>query len=348
MSSDIAPSGSALSDSGPLYSAYDELLLDLDGTLYRGPDAIPGAVAALADLPTRLLYVTNNASRSPRDVAEHLTELGFAASDSDVVTSAQAAARLLAQRFSAGAIVLVVGAQALVDEVAAVGLVPVREFDAERPPVAAVHGHSPDTGWRLLAEETLAIRADAWWVATNIDSTLPTERGLVLGNGSMVAAVRHATGAEPVVAGKPARPLMLDAQERNGAQRPLVVGDRLDTDIEGANAVGFDSLLVLTGVSTPADVLRAVPEQRPTFIADELAALRSPAAQCRVLAPDVNSAHPMSYDSGVLTVGTAVDGRVDHARLVRDVAVVAWQHSEFERVTSNDPEVADILSRWKL
>lgn len=326
-----------------LYSGYDELLLDLDGTLYRGPHAVPGAAEALAKVTNRLLYVTNNASRSAGDVAAHLEELGFAATPAQVVTSAQAAARLLAQRLQPGSVVLVVGAQSLVDEITSVGLVPVREFVDE--PVAVVQGHSPDTGWRILAEATLAIRTGALWVATNVDSTLPTERGLVLGNGSMVAALRCATGTEPLVAGKPARPLMIDAQERNGARRPLVVGDRLDTDIEGANAVGFDSLLVLTGVNTPADVLRCVPSQWPTFIADELDALNQPAEVSHVASAP---AHPVTYRGVDIHVEQSFDGVVDRARLLRNVAVCAWANPKFESLTSNDPQIAAILATWSV
>ncbi|QNG18675.1 HAD-IIA family hydrolase [Rhodococcus triatomae] len=324
-----------------LSARYDALLLDLDGTLYQGAEAVPGAVDALSGAGAEQLYVTNNASRGPAEVAEHLCSLGFDASEQRVVTSAQSAAGVLAQRIPPGSPVLVVGAPALVDEVSAAGLVPVREFDDG--PVAVVQGHSPETGWRLLAEATLAIRAGALWVATNVDSTLPTERGLVLGNGSMVAAVRCATGVEPVVAGKPAEPLMRDAQARSRAQRPLVVGDRLDTDIEGAVSAGFDSLLVLTGVSTPADVLRCAPGQRPTFLAEDLSALgRSPEAS-RV---GGKPAHQVTVVDAGLDVSASGDGVLDRARLLRDVSIAAWQHPGFEALTSSDPAVAAVFADW--
>ena len=220
-----------------LRAPYDALLLDLDGTLYLGKDAIPGTADALGDHAQRLLYVTNNASRTPADVAAHLRELGFSASDEDVVTSSQAAARVLQERVPAGSNVLVVGTDALAGEVERVGLNPVRSADDS--PVAVVQGHSQQTGWPILAEACYAIRAGALWVASNTDSTLPTERGMAPGNGSMVAVLRSATGQEPIVAGKPAAPLMEDALARGGSRTSLVVGDRLDTDIEGANAVGL-------------------------------------------------------------------------------------------------------------
>ena len=259
---------------------HDHLLLDLDGTLYHGPRPIDSAVRALRDVSGPVTYVTNNASRSPGDVAAALAGMGYAADDEDVVTSAQAAAELLAAQLDPGASVLVVGAQALEDELRLRGLVPVRKFadlpisggEATRSSGVA-QGHSPQTDWSQLAEAALAVRAGALWVACNIDPTLPSERGLLPGNGSMVAALRTATDQDPLVAGKPAAPLMAAALRRVPAKAPLVVGDRLDTDIAGANAVGLPSLLVLTGVSTVADALAAEAELRPTYVAADLAAL---------------------------------------------------------------------------
>lgn len=270
-----------------LRDGYRALLLDLDGTLYRGPVVIPGAPEALhaGESGQRLVYVTNNASRSPGAVAAHLAELGFTAGTDDVVTSAQAAARLLARRVPVGAEVLVVGTDDLVAEVAAVGLRPVRRCP-DRVPAAIVQGHSPSTAWPDLAEAAYAIRAGAHWVAANTDRTLPNERGLAPGNGAMVAALRAATDREPEVAGKPFAPLMEDALARAGTRAALVVGDRLDTDIEGANAVGLDSLLVLTGVSTLAELAAAPSELVPTYVALSLDALNHPAAPETLTAGD--------------------------------------------------------------
>ncbi|WFR71163.1 HAD-IIA family hydrolase [Prescottella defluvii] len=327
-----------------LRGAFDVLLLDLDGTVYQGPEAIPGAREALAAGDQRQLYVTNNASRSPAAVAQHLRELGFDAADQDVVTSSQSAARLLSEKLEPGAVVLVIGTDALAAEIENVGLRPVRRFGDG--PVAVVQGHSPETGWVILAEATLAIRAGALWVAANVDSTLPTERGLVLGNGSMVAALRTATGREPIVAGKPAAPLMEDALERAGDARPLVVGDRLDTDIAGANAVGAESLLVLTGVSTTADLLRADAMHRPTYVAKSLDALDRPAAVSAV------TCHPgwrVEFDSGDLVVHSdgpdAADGSpVDRAGAFLSVLGAAWRHPEFVRVRAADDDARAAVS----
>ncbi|WP_009473605.1 HAD-IIA family hydrolase [Rhodococcus sp. JVH1] len=326
-----------------LRDGYDALLLDLDGTLYQGPQEIPGAREALAAGEQSCYYVTNNASRSPGEVAEHLTELGFDADESTVVTSSQSAARLLAENVAPDSPVLIVGTEALADEVRNVGLRPVRSF--EDAPAAVVQGHSPTTDWAILAEATLAIRADAVWVAANLDSTLPTERGLVLGNGSMVAALRTATSREPLVAGKPAAPLMEDAMRRSGCARPLVVGDRLDTDIEGANNVGLDSLLVLTGVSTAVDVLRAAPEQRPTYLASELDALNRPAEESLI---GEDSRWSVQFDGTDLVIEPTIDSaaRVDSAALLRAVAVAAWKFPDFARITSTTPAVSAVASDW--
>jgi HAD superfamily hydrolase (TIGR01450 family) len=266
-----------------LLDDYDAALLDLDGTVYRGSGAVDGAqeaVNAAHEHGVAVRFVTNNASRGPDVVAAQLTGLGIAATVAEVSTSAQAAARVLADKLPAGAKVLVFGTDALVAEVVNRGFVPVRTADSDV--AAVVQGLSQDAGWRDLAEACLAIRAGAFWVATNTDATLPTERGLLPGAGSLVAALVTATGEQPVVAGKPARPLMDDAIAAAHASHPLAVGDRLDTDIAGAHAVGIDSLLVLTGVSTPADLLAAPVELRPTYLAADVRGLLRPSAEVRI------------------------------------------------------------------
>ena len=263
-----------------LADSYDALLLDLDGTVFAGHRALPHAVDSLARTSTARFFVTNNASRRPAEVAAHLTDLGFDATPDLVVTSAQSAARLLSEHLEPGSRALVIGTDGLAQEVREAGIGVTRSADDR--PAAVIQGHSPETGWAQLSEAALAIRSGALWIATNVDATLPSERGLLVGNGSMVAAVRNATGAEPIVAGKPAAPLMADAIARSRARKPLVVGDRLDTDIEGAHAVGIDSALVLTGVSTVPDLLIAPPEQRPTYVIDDLAGLFDDPERVRV------------------------------------------------------------------
>jgi HAD superfamily hydrolase (TIGR01450 family) len=264
-------------DSGALAASYDVALLDLDGVVYSGPQAIPGAAPALAaarEAGMRLAFVTNNASRSPSAIAEQLRRLGVPAASSDVVTSAQAAATLIASRFPPGSPVLAAGAMGLRLALRERGLRPV-SLAADRP-VAVAQGYAPDMSYGLLAEAGVAVRDGAFFVATNTDSTLPTPRGPQPGNGSLVQVIITATGRQPVVAGKPQTPLHAEAVARTGARRPLVVGDRLDTDIEGAVRGGADSLLVLTGVTTPLDAVLAPAGRRPTYLAADLRGLLEP------------------------------------------------------------------------
>ncbi|MFF0311727.1 HAD-IIA family hydrolase [Streptosporangium sp. NPDC004379] len=264
-------------DSNALIDPYDTLLLDLDGVVYLGRDAVPGAPEALrraAEEGMRLAYVTNNASRTPGAIAEHLSALGAPARAEDVVTSAQAAARLVAERVEPGSAVLVVGGMGLRSALRAHGLRPVST--AAEGPAAVVQGIAPDLSYGLLCEGALAVRRGALFVAANADATMPSGRGELPGNGSMTRVIATATGVEPVVAGKPEPPLHRESMLRTGSRRPLVVGDRLDTDIEGAMNAGVDALLVLTGVTAPLDLLTAGPRGRPTYVAADLSALHRP------------------------------------------------------------------------
>ena len=268
-----APRGCA----DPLDTAYDVALLDLDGVVYLGGAAIPGAAEALRKADAagmRLAYVTNNAFRTPAAVAELLTGFGVSATPADVVTSAQAAARLLAERLPTGAPVLVVGGSGLRLALRERGLRPVSTA-ADRP-LAVVQGYAPGIDYSLLAEGGLAVAAGALFVASNGDRTLPSRRGRQPGNGSLVQVIATATGVQPLVAGKPEPPLHRESVLRTGAKHPLVVGDRLDTDIEGAHRVGADSMLVLTGVTGPAEAVLAPPSQRPAYLAEDLSGLLEP------------------------------------------------------------------------
>jgi HAD superfamily hydrolase (TIGR01450 family) len=265
-----------------LIDGYDTLLLDLDGVVYLGSHAVPGAREALDGAQgrgVRLAYVTNNASRTPAAIATHLRQLGVPAAAADVVTSAQAAARLIAERVAPGSNVLVVGGSGLRMAVRDRGLRPVST--ATESPVAVVQGIAPGLSYGLLSEGALAVRQGALFVASNRDSTMPTGRGELPGNGAMVRVIAAATGVEPVYAGKPDPPLHRESVIRTGARRPLVVGDRLDTDIEGASNAGVESLLVLTGVATALDVLTAEPRHRPTYVAEDLKALLLPYPEVR-------------------------------------------------------------------
>ncbi|MCW2516081.1 MAG: putative sugar phosphatase of superfamily [Mycobacterium sp.] len=329
-----------------LAQEHDCLLLDLDGTVFRGQQPTEGAVETLATIEARTLFVTNNASRGPDEVAKNLVAMGFAAKADDVVTSAQSAARLLATQMGSGSAVLVIGTESLADEVRKVGLVPVRKF-ADKP-AAVVQGHSPETGWADLCEAALAIRDGALWVAANVDRTLPSERGLLPGNGSMVAALETATDQRPQVAGKPQPPLLLDALARGEFERPLVIGDRLDTDIAGANAAGLPSLLVLTGVSSAADMIYADAGERPNYVAADLRSLNEDSSALRIAPHPSWHVEVGPQDVTVTWTGRDAD---DPLSIVRAVASTVWGSSvdgvRFA-ILGGDHTAQEALERWSL
>ena len=319
-----------------LISNFDALLADLDGVVYAGPHAIPGAVESLRRLDgigVGLGYVTNNASRTPAQVAQHLRDLGAPAEDQQVVSSSQAAGELLASLLPAGARVLVTGGDALAGEIELVGLVPVRS--AAENPVAVVQGFHPDVGWKDLAEASYVVAGGALWVATNRDMSIPQERGIAPGNGTLVAAVAAATGQRPLVAGKPEAPLFQAAAKRLAADRPLVVGDRLDTDILGGNNAGFATVAVLTGVDTRESILAARTLERPGFLIRDLTDLYRP--------------YPaVEHDAGRYGCGAAsavVDGRT--VRISGDpddldawrAACAAWWAANPETATALAPVI---------
>ncbi|CAN5198212.1 HAD hydrolase-like protein [soil metagenome] len=257
------------------------VLTDLDGVIYKGPNAIPYAVESINALHAaiRVAYITNNASRTDATVAAHLTDLGLHASAEDVVTSPQAAVTLLKELVPAGSTILVVGGDGLVDELTKAGFEVTRSaFDN---PAAVIQGFAPDVSWTHLAEAAFALNGegtsgDLPWVATNTDWTIPQARGTAPGNGTLVSAVHTAVGRLPVVAGKPEVPIFREAMTRFGTQAAVMIGDRLDTDILGANRAGIPSILVLTGIDRAKQVLGAVPQERPTYIIEDLRQLHEP------------------------------------------------------------------------
>lgn len=256
---------------------YDVALLDLDGVVYLGSTAIPDVPEALAEVRKsgmRLAFVTNNASRTPAAVAEMLTGMGVQATADEVVNSAQAACHVLAEKLPAGAKVLVVGTTGLIEAARERGFTVVGSADDD--PAAVVQGYGPNVGWQQLAEATVAVRRGAWFVATNLDATVPSNRGPLPGNGALVGVVAQTTGVTPTAVGKPDPAMHRESVQRSGATHPIVVGDRLDTDIEGAHRVGTDSMLVLTGVTGPAEAVAAPPSQRPTYLAEDLTGLLEP------------------------------------------------------------------------
>ncbi len=338
----------------PLVETHDVALLDLDGVVYVGGNAVPGvpeAIAIGAETGMRFGFVTNNAARTPHQVGEHLRELGIPALDDEVITSSQAASRVLADELPAGSAVLIVGTAALAAEVEGVGLRAV--WSADDGPVGVVQGYSPELSWAMLAEACVAVRAGAYWVATNTDSTLPSPRGPLPGNGSFVRVVAQTTGATPVVAGKPEPAMHNECVLRTGAKKPLVVGDRLDTDIEGAARAGVPSLLVFSGLTRPPDLLAAAPGQRPTYLAADVRGILEPHPEVD-LSPGVSRCGrwQVTVDGEALVLAGSHDERscdpvettgADYDAL-RALAVLAWD-AGITRTVASDHDAKIQLTR---
>ena len=306
-----------------LAQQFDTLLFDLDGVIYVGPHAVAHADAVLARLVgdgIRCAFVTNNAFRTPENVAEHLTELGFTCLADDVITSPQAAVPLLANYIAPGSRVLVIGGEGIAQALSVAGYVPVTSL--EQQPEAVVQGYSPDISWRDLAEASYAVAAGLPWIATNPDLTFPTPRGIAPGNGSLVEVVVTATGRRPdAVAGKPEPPLLHEAVTRTAAQAPLMVGDRLDTDIAAGARVGMPTLLVLTGVTTVRDLLSAEGDHRPDYVGRDLRVLLAPYPKVERDALGFQCGSARAHvERGVLRVEGS-----DPADALRAAMAAAWQ-----------------------
>ena len=308
----------------PLVEAYDLAMFDLDGVVYVGEQPVPGAPDHLARVRAsgvHLAFITNNASRAPEAVAQKLTGMGVEATSGDVVTSAQAAAHVLAERFGRGAVVGVLGAIGLETALLEEGLVPATVDDDEI--VALVSGYGPDVPWRDIMRAAARIRDGLPWVASNTDLTLPTPGGTAPGHGVLVDMLSRYAGVEPVVAGKPRRPLLDETVRRVGGERPLMVGDRLDTDIEGGHEAGVDSLLVMTGVTGLAELVAARPVERPTYLSPDLGGLFEVHAAPR---SDGQGRWELGGWSAWVDGALRVTGEGDHADWWRVVASASWQH----------------------
>lgn len=259
----------------------DLLLADLDGVIYRGNLEIPRAAELLnrAAEQTRVGYITNNASRTAADVAQKLRDFGLNATEPDVITSPQAAVALLKTQIPAPATIMIVGGHGLEDELQRAGYTVTRRADDN--PQAVLQGFAPHIGWEDLAEAAYALAEgpngeQLTWIATNTDWTIPLERGLAPGNGTLVSAVHTAVARLPVFAGKPEPAIYETAFERFETRNAIMIGDRLDTDIKGARAVGIPSIHVLTGVDRPKQLIAASPDMRPDYIVPTLDAIFEP------------------------------------------------------------------------
>lgn len=259
-----------------VFNQFQTLLLDLDGVIYAGDHAIVDAVesiAAIRSLGIPVGYVTNNSSRKPETIAEQLRGFGLELETNDVISSAQAGVELLSTMIPQGAKVLVVGGEGLRSRVLDAGFELVASSDAK--PAAVIQGFAPEVGWKDLAEASYSIQGGAKWVATNQDWTIPRERGLAPGNGTLVSAVHTAVGQLPVVAGKPERAIFETAMREFSTDSAIYVGDRLDTDVVGANKAGLGSALVMTGVTTRKELLGARADSRPAYVLGTLQELLS-------------------------------------------------------------------------
>jgi len=320
-----------MTDATALVDRFDALLFDLDGVVYVGPEAVPHAADVILESRSRgvaCAYVTNNAARPGIAVAEHLVRLGITATIDDVITSPQAATSLLPKFVPGGARVLVVGGEGIADALKQRGYVPVRSL-AEQP-AAIMQGYSPELSWTDLAEATFAVRTGLPWISTNPDLTFPTQRGVAPGNGAFVQVVAQTVGRLPdAVAGKPEPPLLLEAISRTGARQPLMIGDRLDTDIAAGSRVSIPTLLVFTGVTTFSELLAAIPEERPDFIGYDLRVLLDEYPEIVVADGRVTCGEWSATVTG-RTIELAGPGADSPWDAVRSAAALAWQCADRE------------------
>ena len=312
-----------------LIDGYDAALFDLDGVVYLGPDPVPGVPAALAQLgqATRLMYVTNNAARPAATVVDQLRRLGIDAGLDQVLTSAQVAASALADELPPGAKVLVCGSDSLA------GLLTDAGFDivtsADDQPAAVIQGYFPTLNWALLEEAALAVQNGSAWYATNSDATRPTDRGLVPGAGAAIAVLSTVLQRQPTIFGKPYRPMMAEAIKRTQAERPIFVGDRLDTDIEGAVNAGIDSLMVFSGAHGKKDLVAAGVQAHPSYIGADVSALLRPP---RIATLDQGEAccgtQQATIDEGAIRLLTRPQGVEEHLDALWAVTQMAWADPE--------------------
>jgi HAD superfamily hydrolase (TIGR01450 family) len=258
----------------PLVAAYDQLILDLDGCVWVGPDPVPGAVdaiTALREAGKRIAFVTNDSRHALEDHVRKLWRIGVQASLADVVSSGAAMQHLLADT-RRGRTAFVIGTEPLHRHVADAGCRVLNGTDlASRAELVVVAG-TEDLVYADLRDAVLALRRGADFLATSRDPTLPMPDGLWPGTGAVVAAVEVGSGREAAIVGKPEPQLFHTALDRLGEGRTLVVGDRLDSDIAAAAKAGLDSALVLTGGTSRAEA-DAAEDPKPKIVSASLAEL---------------------------------------------------------------------------
>ena len=325
---------------------YDCALLDLDGTAWSGDERIEHAAASVIEAREAGMasaFVTNNAMRTPQQVADKLNSMDFQATPDMVMTSAMDIAAIMAEELAEGSKVLVIGGAGLRLALEERGFVLVDSADDE--PAAVVQGLDKQVDWALLSEGAFAIERGAAFYASNLDATLPVERGQALGNGSLVRAIQHATRKRPTAGGKPEPGIYRRASELVGARNPLAVGDRLETDIMGAVAAGVPAMHVLTGVHMAHDVIRAPRGQRPSYLAIDMRGLLE--------------AHPAPkhHRDGTWTCGLSQVAKVERSGILtlddveltepvtitidsyRALAAAAWEYADAAGSAPSCPEI---------
>lgn len=260
----------------PLIGRYDQLILDLDGCVYLGEEALPGAVEAVESLRAagkRIAFATNNSRFATEEYVTKLWRLGVQASVADVVTVGGAAQHLLAET-RAGRTAFVVGTEAMRRHVSDAGLRVLNGTDlASRAEVVVIAG-TDELVYDDLRNATLAVRRGADFLATGRDPTYPQPDGLWPGTGAILAAVELASDQTALIIGKPKPQLFLTAVDRLGEGRTLVVGDNLEMDVVAAGEAGLDAALVLSGHTSAEQAARSDGDDpRPVTVADSLAAL---------------------------------------------------------------------------
>ena len=325
---------------------YDCALLDLDGTAWSGDERIEHAAASVIEargLGMVSAFVTNNAMRTPAQVTDKLNSMDFEATADMVMTSAMDIAAIMAEELAEGSKVLVIGGAGLRLALEERGFVLVDSADDD--PAAVVQGLDKQVDWALLSEGAFAIERGAAFYASNLDATLPVERGQALGNGSLVRAIQHATRKRPTAGGKPEPGIYRRASELVGARNPLAVGDRLETDIMGAVAAGVPAMHVLTGVHMARDVIRAPRGQRPSYLAIDMRGLLE--------------AHPAPkhHRDGTWTCGLSQVAKVERSGILtlddveltepvtitidsyRALAAAAWEYADAAGSAPSCPEI---------
>lgn len=335
----------SLQSTAQLSSDHDLALVDLDGVVYRGHLPIDYASESLNRLQNQgvtVLYATNNASRTPENVAEQLIGLGIETGPSKILTSAQACAINMTKYLPQEAKVLVIGGPGLIEAVISQGFKVVSS--AEDNPSAVAQGYSPELGWKDLAEAAYAIAGGATHFATNKDLSIPTARGYAPGNGTLVSAVEHATGQSAISSGKPSSLMYKIGIEKVQAAKPLVIGDRLDTDLAGAREADIPGLLVLTGVNRIKDTALAPKHLRPSYIGKDLRSLFE--AHPNVVATEdgyytCNNASATVAEGGIVKI-TQGNPEIDLLDIARASIVATWNYLDQDE-NRKDIELPEIL-----